>query len=173
MYTLDPNTSTGKWIGYQIIAGWGGGFTFMQAYAASQVVLHPSDIELGSAVVIFFVRFSAFISDRTLISVFKQQTLGGAIFVSVAQGIYQNLYLKGLLSIPGINPLEVIAVGVTGFRSVVSAEALPLVIAEANSAITKTFLLPAALSVLGVLVSIFVPIRSVPKEQRGAMVAAA
>lgn len=155
LYTLDQNTSTSKWIGYQIVAGWGGGITFMQAYAASQVVLHENDIELGSAVVIFF------------------QTLGGAIFVSVAQAIYQNLYFKGLFAIPGIDPFQIIAVGVTAFRSVVSPEALPAVITEANSAIVKTFLLPAAMSVIGVLFSIFIPIRSVPKAKRGgAMVAA-
>ncbi|KAL1987941.1 hypothetical protein VTN96DRAFT_1925 [Rasamsonia emersonii] len=70
MYTVD--ISNGKWIGYQILAGAGVGAGFQVPMTAIQTVLSQDDIPIGSAAVFFF------------------QNLGGTLFVSVGQSIFQN-----------------------------------------------------------------------------------
>jgi MFS transporter, DHA2 family, glioxin efflux transporter len=52
MITLNETTSTGKWIGYQIVAGAGIGVCFQIPASAVQMVLPQEDIAIGSAMII-------------------------------------------------------------------------------------------------------------------------
>jgi MFS transporter, DHA2 family, glioxin efflux transporter len=59
------------------------------------------DLEIGTAIVIFF------------------QTLGGCLFVSISESVYQNKLFGGLSSVlPNDQVQQIIAGGLTGFRSV-------------------------------------------------------
>ncbi|KAH8688794.1 putative efflux pump antibiotic resistance protein [Talaromyces proteolyticus] len=81
------NTPTGKWIGYQIVAGLGVGAGFQIPMTAMQTALSQEDIPIGSALVIFF------------------QALGGALFISVGQAVFQNQISNYILQhAPGIEP---------------------------------------------------------------------
>jgi hypothetical protein len=51
MYTMDTETSTGKWIGYQIIVGFTVGWTFQVALSNAQVHSSPEDMSQASAIV--------------------------------------------------------------------------------------------------------------------------
>ncbi|KEI37078.1 uncharacterized protein L969DRAFT_610396 [Mixia osmundae IAM 14324] len=128
LYTFTPTTSTAQWAGLQFLAGLGPGVAFMQPFLASQCVLELRDLELGSAIVIF------------------SQTLGGAVFVSVAQAIFQNRFVVGLRDVPGVNVDSVLAVGVSAFREVVPAELLPPVILKLQAALNDTWLISVALA---------------------------
>lgn len=97
-------------------------------FIASTAVLAPADLELGSAVVIFW------------------QTCGGAIAVSLAQSIFQNKFSLYLSGIPGIDPAVILSKGVSAFRETTPPEFLPAVVAAANQALGKVWL---AIVVLG------------------------
>jgi Na+/melibiose symporter-like transporter len=56
LYLLDVDTSTGKWIGYQIIAGVGWGVAFQIPMIAVQGTVDPKD--LASATGILLCKFS-------------------------------------------------------------------------------------------------------------------
>jgi hypothetical protein len=50
-YTMDAGTSTGKWIGYQILVGFATGATFQVAIANAQVHARSEDLSQVSAIV--------------------------------------------------------------------------------------------------------------------------
>lgn len=91
-------------------------------FIASTAVLAPEDIELGSAVVIFW------------------QTCGGTIAVSLAQSIFQNKFALYLPGIPRIDPTAILSKGVSAFRETTPPESLPAVVAAANQALGKVWL---------------------------------
>jgi MFS family permease len=51
LYTLDVDTSTGKWIGYQIIVGFTNGWTFQVALQNAQVQAAPEDMSQVTAII--------------------------------------------------------------------------------------------------------------------------
>lgn len=52
LYTLDIGTSTGKWIGYQILGGVGYGVSFQIPMIATQGTIAPSDLAPATAIVL-------------------------------------------------------------------------------------------------------------------------
>ncbi|KAK0546175.1 hypothetical protein OC846_005376 [Tilletia horrida] len=136
LYFLHPDSSQARWVGLQFLAGIGPGMAWMLPFIASSSALEIQDIELGSAIVIFF------------------QTLGGTIFVSVAQSVFQNKFVLYLHSLPGIDSQQIVSHGISAFRAFTSPEQLPLVVDAANRAINKTYLISAVLGALA-FVSVF------------------
>ncbi|KAK0544155.1 hypothetical protein OC846_006165 [Tilletia horrida] len=136
LYFLHPDSSQARWVGLQFLAGIGPGMAWMLPFIAASSVLKVEDIELGSAIVIFF------------------QTLGGTIFVSVAQSVFQNKFLLYLRATPGVSAEQIISHGLSAFREFTSATELPLVVDAANRALNKTFLISAVLGALA-FVSVF------------------
>ena len=124
-----------QWIGYQIIFGLGIGFGMQQALMAAQTVLSPKDIPTGTAIVIF------------------AQMLGGSLFASVAQNVFTNKFLAGLMDIQGIDPYSIISIGATELSSIITDPSqLGDVLIAYNNAITKTFqiaLIMACISGIG------------------------
>lgn len=61
LFTLDVETTTGKWVGYQILAGFGWGVSFMTPVTTVQAMVDPSDIASATAIVLCksFIRSSA------------------------------------------------------------------------------------------------------------------
>ena len=70
--TLDVDTGLPKWFGYQVLAGLGIGAGFQIGVLVVQTVLPQDMVPVGTACVQFF------------------QAFGGAIFVAVAQTLFQN-----------------------------------------------------------------------------------
>ncbi|KAL5335217.1 major facilitator superfamily domain-containing protein [Aspergillus crustosus] len=99
LYSID--ISDAKYIGYQILLGAGTGAGFQVPMIAVQATLKPDDIALGSAAVMFF------------------QTLGGALFLAVAQSLFQNGLIEGIgKHAPGVDPMAIVAAGATEMREV-------------------------------------------------------
>lgn len=142
--TFDPETMSGKWIGYQILFGIGVGLGMQQPMIAVQTALDIKDIPTGTSVVIFL------------------QTLGGALFVSVGQSVFTNGLVSALATnVPTIDPSVILVTGATNLQQTVPAELLTGVIAAYSTALTKAFLVSIGLAAFTVVGSAFIPWKSV------------
>lgn len=144
IYTLRVNSSTGTWIGYQILAGAGAGACVQIPFIAVQVVLEKKDMPIGNAIAIFF------------------NSLGGAISISIAQNIFSNALVKQLpIHAPDVDPRAVIAAGATHIREVVTRNQLPGVLLAYNDALTQAYILAIATAGLATLSSLLFEWKSV------------
>jgi len=105
LYTLDIGTPTGKWIGYQIVAGIGFGLVIQIPIIVSQAISKPADLSSITAIIIFF------------------QTLGFTIFVSMGQTLFTNqLVTSAPKYVPGIDVNLMVSTGATDIRKVFPAD---------------------------------------------------
>ncbi|KAJ5387542.1 hypothetical protein N7509_010083 [Penicillium cosmopolitanum] len=105
LYSLDTGTSTGKWIGYQIIGGLGWGLAYQVPINAVHGAVAPSDIATVTGIIVFF------------------QTVGGAIFVAAAQAAFVNqIIIKLASTAPSINSALVVSTGASELQDVFTAD---------------------------------------------------
>ncbi|TKA73428.1 hypothetical protein B0A49_06837 [Cryomyces minteri] len=129
--TFKTDTGHAMWIGYQFIFGAGVGLGMQQTLIAVQTVLPAADIPIGTAIMMF------------------SQTLGGALFISIAQNVFTNQLLKSLKeAVPDLNPAIVLATGATSLKTSIEAKFLPGVLQAYNTAIMDTFYVSVALGAL-------------------------
>ncbi|KAJ9650640.1 hypothetical protein H2198_010062 [Neophaeococcomyces mojaviensis] len=134
LYTLEIDSNTGEWLGYQAMAGIGLGLIFQIPVIVGQSVVKPSDLSSVSAMILFF------------------QTIGGAIWISAGQAAWANKMLKVLVTdAPGINPAQVIATGATDLRKVFTAEQLPGIL----DAYMEGLRIPIAIAIACAVVTVF------------------
>lgn len=101
------------------------------------------------------------------------QTFGGAIFLAVAEVIFtQALRVKIPEYAPSVNTEAVIEAGATGFRQVVPAQDLPVVLVAYAKSVDQVFYLNTALSCAQFVFSLGVGWRSVKKEKEEGQVVA-
>ncbi|KAJ5372885.1 Major facilitator superfamily domain general substrate transporter [Penicillium concentricum] len=137
--TLELDSGHAKWIGYQAIFGIGLGLGMQQPMIVAQTALKPEDIPSGTAIVIF------------------AQTLGGAIFVSVAQNVFQNQLVQNLAHYaPDQDSAKLISAGATMLRTLVKGEALHRVLIAWNAAIVQTFYVAVAMGALSLVGPVFI-----------------
>jgi hypothetical protein len=142
--TFQTDTGHSKWIGYQVLFGAGVGFGMQQTLMAVQTSLPASDIPIGTAIMMFC------------------QTLGGALFISVGQNVFQNELIKNLVAVvPGLNADKVVNVGATQLQSVIPPQYLSGVLVAYNESLVKTFYVVVAMSAVSLLGSALVPWNSV------------
>lgn len=102
--TLDVDSSLGEWFGYQVIAGLGIGAGFQIGVLVIQTVLPQDWVPVGTACVQFF------------------QAFGGAIFVAVAQTVFQNGLIDKIKSdTTGIDPNIFINSGASEIEDVLTS----------------------------------------------------
>jgi hypothetical protein len=105
----------------------------------TQTALKTEDVPSGTAIVMF------------------AQTLGGAIFVSVAQNIFQNQLLHNVqMDAPGADAARVVGAGATMLRSIITGPALEPVLQAYNDAVTQTFYVAVAMGALSLIGPIFI-----------------
>jgi len=108
LYTLDIDTSEGKWIGYQVIGGVAWGVASQIPIITVQATASASDLPEVTAILLFF------------------QTVGGAFMVSAAQSAFVNVLIKALpRTAPGVNSAIVVLTGATDLRKAFSPDVLP------------------------------------------------
>lgn len=148
---LSPSTSTAEWAGYQILVAAGFGMSIQQGFIAVQTVLPPEQISIGTAAVV------------------ACQSLGGAVFVSVGNSIYQNELLGAAVDgrLGGVEVRQLLSAGATAFRTIVNIEDLPGVVEVYNSALQKVFYATIPLAALAFVSSFFYEWKSV-KAKRNA-----
>lgn len=145
--TFKPDTGSASWIGLQALAGIGVGMGMQQPLMAVQTVLDISDVPTGTAVLIFL------------------QTLGGALFVSIAQNVFSNKLISGIAQYaPGLDPKIVLTIGATNIQTYLAAnepQYLSGVILAYNDALVKAFTVATAMAALSIIGSVTVEWKSV------------
>lgn len=93
LMTVQPqHTSRAKWVGFQILCGAGIGLGEEQGLYMVQTTLLETDVATGIGLVLF------------------AQTLGGALFVSVAQAVFLQNISKALKTLaPNLSPKSVLS----------------------------------------------------------------
>ncbi|KAF7180228.1 hypothetical protein CNMCM7691_009395 [Aspergillus felis] len=132
--TLQIDTGHDKWIGYQILYGFGMGMCFQQPNLAAQTVLPKKDVPVGIAVMFF------------------SQLLGAAVFVPVGENVLANQLMLRLSGVPGIDSNIVTSGGATSLLSLVPLDLRGAVLVAYNEALRKVFqigLIVACLAMLG------------------------
>ncbi|KAJ7580957.1 major facilitator superfamily domain-containing protein [Mycena floridula] len=126
IWTLKVSSSTGMWLGYELLAGIGAG-VFQIPFMAVQVVLSQADTPVGTSLVMFF------------------NSLGGAVSISIAQNIFSNELVKAIPKYaPEVDASLVLSAGATHLREVVSVASLPGVLEAYAKSLQKTFIPPIA-----------------------------
>ncbi|PNY26418.1 Pantothenate synthetase [Tolypocladium capitatum] len=137
LYLLDVNTSTGHWIGYQIVAGAGWGASFQIPMIAVQGSVLPQDLAMGTGMLLFF------------------QCIGGAIFVSGAQSAFINHMVPYVLDrVPDINQASLILTGATEIRHAFPIEQQPIVIDGYMAGLKVVFAIAIACSGMAALLGL-------------------
>ncbi|KAJ6579588.1 putative efflux pump antibiotic resistance protein [Mycena vulgaris] len=135
--TLTADADRLKWIGFQVIFGFGAGLGMQQPFIAAQTVLEKNDIPPGTSVLVFI------------------QTLGGAIFVSIGQNIFTTKLASGLArEIPGLDPRIVLSTGATDLKTIIAPQYLSAVLMVYNQALATTFHISVAMVSLSILGSL-------------------
>ena len=151
LHTLGTDSSTSRWIGYQLLTGIGFGMAFQIPYSATQVVLSTHDLPSGNAVIVF------------------SQALGGALAVSIAQNILSSSLMQHLNSVPGINPRAIFVLGAANIRAEVPPQLIKAVIEAYSYALSRVYIIPIAGAGTAFLCSLAMEWRSVKKnKQEGA-----
>nr|OQO27038.1 hypothetical protein B0A51_04038 [Rachicladosporium sp. CCFEE 5018] len=129
---LNENSSTGEWIGFQIIFGIGRGFGFQMPIIAIQSGLTPAHSALATSLIMF------------------SGMLFGGISLSASATILTNSLRKLIpQTAPDVNANAVVAAGATGFRSILPADQIPGVLKAYSTAVDRVFYLAAGLFVAG------------------------
>jgi hypothetical protein len=108
IYTLELDSGSGEWIGYQALVGIGVGLSMEVPLVANQQGLPLEDIPAMIGLTMFF------------------ELAGGAVFVSAGQAIFANGLLQAVAEkAPTLDPLEVFHYGALnikeGFGSLANA----------------------------------------------------
>lgn len=150
--TFTTTTGHAKWIGFQVLLGFGIGVGMQQPSMAAQTVLskQPKDVPTGVSVMFF------------------GQQLGGAIFVSVGENVLSNKLLQGLRQarVPGLGARTVLEAGATGIRDVVAAKYLNIVLDVYNAAVTRVFLVAVGTSCILIVGAVGMEWKSIKKDKK-------
>lgn len=133
--TFDVDTPQSQWIGYQFLFGAGCGFGMQQTMVAVQACLHGNDIAVGTAIVMF------------------SQTLGGALFIAVAENVFENRLVSNVVAanLPGLDATTVLSIGATEIQRVIPKQFLPAILNAYNDALTNAYYVSVAMSCLTII----------------------
>ncbi|KAF2656973.1 major facilitator superfamily protein [Lophiostoma macrostomum CBS 122681] len=141
------DSSAGEWIGFQVIAGLGIGMGTQQPNLCMQTVLSRQDVGVGTSLVFF------------------AQTLGGSVFLSVAQNVFASAFSKDLANIQGIDPAALISAGATALRGLVEPGQLGAVLNAYNSSLVNSFIVAAAVGGASLIGALTIEWRSIKKGE--------
>jgi MFS family permease len=144
--TLQVNTSVGKWIGYQIVYGFGLGSCFQAPSMAAQTVLPRNEVSVGASLMLF------------------AQTLFGAIFVSVGQNVVDGQLSKRLARILSITPQQIASAGASGLFKEIPPQYYDAAKVAYNDSLCVCFQVALVLACVCILGGLCMEWRSVKKE---------
>ncbi|RSM13827.1 hypothetical protein CDV31_005697 [Fusarium ambrosium] len=145
---LDRNSSTGEWIGFQILSGAGIGLAEQVPFIAVQVVLPDDDMPTACALVVFFRLF------------------GGAVGLSIASNLFSGELFRRLKGAPaGIDAKTIRDAGAADLAKAVPAAALPLVQRAFSYAVSRAFILPIVVASMSLVLSFGMQRRWIPDDR--------
>ncbi|CAI7609510.1 unnamed protein product [Penicillium glandicola] len=153
MTTFKVDTNHAAWIGYQVLFGIGIGTGMQQPSMAAQTILPVDEVAIGVSLMFF------------------AQSLGGAVFIAVAQSLFQNYLSANLPRIQGIDAPKVLAAGATGLSNAVPAAKLTEVLTLYNDGLRQSYIVTVAVSCLMIVPALTMEWRSIKKEKSSATAA--
>jgi hypothetical protein len=148
--TLTLESSTATYVGFEILFAAGSGLGNNQPLLAVQTSLQPEDVAVGTATVAL------------------GQTLGGAIFLIVAQNIFSGQLGANLRQVGvQVTAADILQSGATELEGNAALDAIPqeVRLVAYNGAVVSVFLLAAGLGAATVLGSVAMEWRSVKKAK--------
>lgn len=133
IYTWQVTTGEGKWIGYQVLYGFGMGLCFQTPNLATQTCLPKKDVPVGIALMFF------------------GQLLGAAVFVSVGQNVLSSQLAARLSNVPGFNQSLITSGGITSLIDALPSDFRETVLVAYNKSLKRVFLVGVILSCLATL----------------------
>ncbi|CAI7591796.1 unnamed protein product [Penicillium manginii] len=131
LYTLEINTGSGKWIGYQLLTGIGIGWCFQVPVVTAQASVKPEDLPSVTAMVL------------------TVQTIGGSLFVSAGQSAMVNVLLNVLRGETStVDASKVAMTGATELREVFSSEQMSFILGAYMQGLQAAFLVAVIASCL-------------------------
>lgn len=161
--TLGVDAPTGKWVGFQILAGVGRGFGMQMVrrciFSLSRSLSFISRTCVRRRKVAYNAPTQPILAMQAKVKPKEvavgqalltfSQSIGIAIFVVVGNTIFDDLLRSGLPKYaPGANAAAIIAAGATGFRSFTTPAELPGVLTAYAKAVTAPLYLAAAAAAL-------------------------
>ncbi|KAK2669089.1 MFS transporter superfamily [Fusarium oxysporum f. sp. vasinfectum] len=137
IHTLDVGTGSGKWIGYQVLAGvaWGAGIQVPMI--ATQGTSKELDLAPKTAILLFF------------------QTVGGAFLIAAAQTSFLHTMLKEMREMaPQVSQSQLVQTGATEIRQVFDENVIPFVIRTYMEGLKVAFALVIAATGVAFTVSL-------------------
>ncbi|KAK5112775.1 hypothetical protein LTR62_003873 [Meristemomyces frigidus] len=146
--TLHVSTSHASWIGYQILLGFGIGLGMQQGNMAAQTTMARQHVSMAVSLMMFM------------------QQLGGAIFISVGQNVFDSGLVRELVgAIPGLSAEIIVKTGATDLRNIVPTEDLPLLLTKYNLALRQVWVVGTAMASLAAVGAFALEWKSVKKNK--------
>lgn len=131
-----PHTSTGEWVGYQLLIGIGRGLAMQVGFIASQTAIESERTTIANGLFIF------------------AQNFGGAIFLTVASVIFTADVRRELEKrFPELDAQKIIDAGGRGIENVVPMASIPGILDVYNHGVVSVFYLLVALGAVMLVAS--------------------
>jgi hypothetical protein len=149
--TFNLTTPLSRWFGYQVVTGLGTGVGFQVSLLVVQNTLSQELVPQGTACVQFF------------------QSLGGALFIAVAQTVFQNGLIDGVRrDAPQLDPTVFINSGASSIPEVLAAmgqsDALQAVLTAYMSGLRNTYYISAAAAAAAFVVALGLEWKKIEKK---------
>ncbi|KAK9778874.1 hypothetical protein SCAR479_04110 [Seiridium cardinale] len=145
LYTLGIDSSQARYVGPQVLFGFGLGLGNQVPMTAVQGFSEPEYVASSTAIMLM------------------SQALSGAYFVPVAQSVFANCLLQALeFAARGINPIQVLNAGASELQHVFSGEDLAAVRSAYLVGIKDVFAFSLAVSAFAVLLALIIPFKRLP-----------
>ncbi|USW51350.1 Putative major facilitator superfamily, MFS transporter superfamily [Septoria linicola] len=137
IWTLDVGSGAGKWIGFQVLAGIGTGFSFQLPVVVSQRTAVTEEVSTVSAICLFF------------------QCMAGGIFISASQSVFANGLIGAVKeNVPGLPPQLVLAAGATNIRRYFAENQVEGIVRSYMTGLKNAFAFSIALAGVGLLIAV-------------------
>ncbi|KAF2813563.1 MFS gliotoxin efflux transporter glia [Mytilinidion resinicola] len=148
LYTMDVDSSKARYIGPQVLFGFGLGLGNQIPMTAVQGFSKPEDVANSTGVMLMC------------------QSISGAYFIAVAQSLFANRMLRALANTaPNINAITVINTGASEIQHVFKGGDLAAVRGAYMVGIKDVFAFSLAGSAVTVLISLVIPFRKLPSHE--------
>ncbi|KAK2738431.1 dynein heavy chain [Onygenales sp. PD_40] len=145
VYILDVESSKAKYIGAEVLFGFGIGMSNQIPMTAVQGFSKPEDVASATGIMIMC------------------QTLSGSYFLAIAQSLFANRMLQTILtSASNLDPALVLGTGASELQRVFRGDDLTAVIAAYMVGIKDVFAFSLACAALSVLLTLIIPFKKLP-----------
>ncbi|KAJ4150429.1 hypothetical protein LMH87_011179 [Akanthomyces muscarius] len=147
---LNPSVSSAVWIGFQALVGFGIGIGWQQPIVAVQAAVDMEDVPITTAILSF------------------TQTIGGSLFVSVAQTAFSNKLVQELhATLPDLDPATILDNGAADLASHVPSKYLTQVVQAYSNGLVQTFIVATVMAALSIVGACFVEWRTIKSSKQG------